>query len=227
MSSRRSFAVVASTSTSLQRRRRNFSCGYLMVSSRLFRKWIPVRSQLQLVRPVRTSGTLEQLRLLHASHVAATHEEIQRQLRGLPPAQFETFARHLLVAYGFRDVVVTRAEQRRMGSTGNGKLPVGMAHLRAAFQCKSWRGTSWGDLRWIVSEARFRGDFEQGHHDYNVNVLARGAKVFVYSRCSADRPLGCAGDCKGCHRETHRCREIEFLPLFLFSIDVLLDDGPH
>jgi restriction system protein len=56
------------------------------------------------------------------------------------PAEFERFAEKLLKAYGFQRVNVTNKDPGPDGGIdGNGELKLGLATVRAAFQCKGWR----------------------------------------------------------------------------------------
>ena len=59
------------------------------------------------------------------------------RLYELSPTQFEQFARHLLVAYGFVQMIVTQ-RSKDGGIDGHGLLKVGLARMAVAFQCKRW-----------------------------------------------------------------------------------------
>ncbi len=78
----------------------------------------------------------------------------------LTPRQFEHFARHLLIAYGFVQVKVTQVG-RDGGIDGHGMLKVGLARMAVAFQCKRWEGKV---PRPEVDKFRgaIQGEFEQG-----------------------------------------------------------------
>ena len=78
----------------------------------------------------------------------------------LSPSQFEHFARHLLTAYGFVQVIVTQ-RAKDGGIDGHGMLKVGLARMAVAFQCKRWEGNV---PRPEVDKFRgaIQGEFEQG-----------------------------------------------------------------
>jgi restriction system protein len=82
------------------------------------------------------------------------------RLYELSPTQFEHFARHLLTAYGFVQVIVTQ-HTKDGGIDGHGLLKVGLARMSVAFQCKRWEGNV---PRPDVDKFRgaIQGEFEQG-----------------------------------------------------------------
>lgn len=90
----------------------------------------------------------------------AQHERLLTRLHELAPSQFEVFAREFLRAYGFIDMEVTNAGPDG-GIDGHGRLRVGVATLRAAFQCKRWKG-SVGRPEVDKFRGAIQGEFEQG-----------------------------------------------------------------
>lgn len=103
----------------------------------------------------------QQLWALHAKYLELFEEHMLRELKRLSPAGFETFARDLLDAYGFKETVVTSIS-RDGGIDGYGKLKVGLAHLNVAFQCKRW--TNGNIQRPEIDKFRgaSQGAYEQG-----------------------------------------------------------------
>ena len=107
------------------------------------------------------SALIRDLQELHERYVKQLKERVIADLRRLPPAAFETFAKELLDVYGFEDTHVTRVSNDG-GIDGYGKLRVGLAHLNVAFQCKRW--TNGNIQRTEIDKFRgaAQGDFEQG-----------------------------------------------------------------
>ncbi len=107
------------------------------------------------------STSLRELQALHDKYVAQLKDRVISDLRRLPPAAFETFAKQLLEVYGFEDTHVTQVSNDG-GIDGYGKLKVGLAHLNVAFQCKRW--TEGNIQRTEIDKFRgaAQGDFEQG-----------------------------------------------------------------
>jgi restriction system protein len=106
--------------------------------------------------------------LLGVVNLVDLHEKYELQFRSklldrlyeLSPSQFEHFARHLLAAYGFVQVVVTQ-HTKDGGIDGHGLLKVGLARMAVAFQCKRWDGNI---SRPEVDKFRgaIQGEYEQG-----------------------------------------------------------------
>lgn len=107
------------------------------------------------------AASLREIQNLHEQYVAQLKERVISDLRRLPPAAFETFAKELLEVYGFEDTHVTQVSGDG-GIDGYGKLKVGLAHLNVAFQCKRW--TKGNIQRTEIDKFRgaSQGDFEQG-----------------------------------------------------------------
>jgi restriction system protein len=79
------------------------------------------------------------------------------------PSEFEKFAGKLLEAYGFRRVNVTNPHSAPDGGIdGHGQLKVGLATMRAAFQCKRWQG-SVGRPEIDKFRGAIQGQFEHGY----------------------------------------------------------------
>lgn len=90
----------------------------------------------------------------------AQHERLKVRLLALTPTQFEAFGREFLRSYGFIDMEVTNAGADG-GIDGHGRLRVGVATMRAAFQCKRWEG-SVGRPEVDKFRGAIQGEFEQG-----------------------------------------------------------------
>jgi restriction system protein len=84
---------------------------------------------------------LVNLEELVEDYSSAFERKVLQELLDREPAEFEQFAAKLLTAYGFRKMKVTSTRTAPDGGIdGNGELKVGLATMRAAFQCKRWQG---------------------------------------------------------------------------------------
>ena len=79
-------------------------------------------------------------------------KQLLDKLYEFSPSEFERFALMLLSAYGFSEVEVTQTS-RDGGIDGHGNLKLGIATMRAAFQCKQWKSYNVGR----VEVDKFRG----------------------------------------------------------------------
>jgi len=103
-------------------------------------------------------GDLEDI----AEEYAATFKQkVLSKLLDLSADQFEQFAASLLKAFGFQKIVVT-GKRGDGGIDGNGQLRVGLATIRAAFQCKRWQN-SVGSKEVQAFRGAIQGQFEQGY----------------------------------------------------------------
>ena len=97
---------------------------------------------------------------LHEAYERDFRRQLLERLSELDPYQFEVFAQKLLRAYGFVDVKVT-SKSGDGGIDGYGRLRVGLATMRVAFQCKRWEGNI-GRPEIDKFRGAISGDFEQG-----------------------------------------------------------------
>lgn len=105
-------------------------------------------------------STADAVRAACARHRNAVRNDIVTALRSLSPRQFEAFARNLLVAYGFDQMMVTRTSNDG-GIDGHGQLKVGISHINVAYQCKRWSKTI--DRPQIDKfRGAIQGEYEQG-----------------------------------------------------------------
>jgi restriction system protein len=94
-------------------------------------------------------------------YVASFRQKVLNKLLDLSPAQFEHFAGTLLKAYGFQKILIT-GKSGDGGIDGHGQLRVGLAIIRAAFQCKRWQN-SVGSKEVQAFRGAIQGQFEQGY----------------------------------------------------------------
>ena len=94
-------------------------------------------------------------------YLSAFKMKVLQKLLDLDAAQFEEFAGALLRGYGFQKVVVT-GKSGDGGVDGHGELKVGMAVIKAAFQCKKWKDAV-GPKEVQAFRGAIQGQFEQGY----------------------------------------------------------------
>jgi len=100
---------------------------------------------------------------LAENYADAFERKILQELIDREPSEFEAFATKLLAAYGFQRMKVTNFHTAPDGGIdGNGELKVGLATMRAAFQCKKWRG-SVGRPEIDKFRGAIQGRFEHGY----------------------------------------------------------------
>ena len=105
--------------------------------------------------------TLSEIKKLQLEYHALLKEQILQDLKQLTPEAFEHFARRLLEVYGFIDVKVTQLFSDG-GIDGYGKLKVGLAYMKVAFQCKRWTKSAIGRPEIDKFRGAIQGAHEQG-----------------------------------------------------------------
>lgn len=90
----------------------------------------------------------------------AFKNNVLQKLLDLTASQFEHFASFLLKAYGFQKITVT-GKPGDGGIDGHGQIKVGMAILKAAFQCKRWDHPV-GPKEVQAFRGAIEGEFNQG-----------------------------------------------------------------
>lgn len=105
--------------------------------------------------------SLVDLKALHQRYLDEFRQRVLKDLKQLSPSDFEVFCKNLLVAYGFHDMIVTRATKDG-GIDGHGCLKVGITDLRVAFQCKRWKNKTIGRPEIDQFRGAIQGEYEQG-----------------------------------------------------------------
>jgi restriction system protein len=112
------------------------------------------------VAPQISSTNLEEL---FDDYFAAFERKVIQALLDLSPAQFERFAAELITAYGFMKTRVTNTNTAPDGGIdGYGELKVGLASVKAAFQCKRWKAQV-GRPEIDKFRGAIQGQFEHGY----------------------------------------------------------------
>jgi restriction system protein len=100
---------------------------------------------------------------LAQEYASAFERKVLQELMDREPAEFEAFAVKLMTAFGFQSMKVTNPHTAPDGGIdGDGELKVGLATMRAAFQCKRWRG-SVGRPEVDKFRGAIQGQFELGY----------------------------------------------------------------
>jgi restriction system protein len=94
-------------------------------------------------------------------YLSSFKQKVLNKLQDLSPEQFEEFAGSLLKGYGFQKVAVT-GKSGDGGIDGHGQLRVGLATIKAAFQCKRWQQAV-GPKEVQAFRGAIQGQFEQGY----------------------------------------------------------------
>jgi restriction system protein len=97
---------------------------------------------------------------LYDDYESAFRAQLLEKVRNLSPRDFEYFGRRLLKTYGFVDVTVTTYGQDG-GIDGDGKVTLGLATMRAAFQCKNQKANV-GRPQVDAFRGAIQGSYEQG-----------------------------------------------------------------
>jgi restriction system protein len=118
---------------------------------------------------------LRDLKAIHQKYQAELRSTILFNIRRLHPSTFEDFAKRLLEAYGFLDMKVTQYSKDG-GIDGYGKLQVGLAHLKVAFQCKRFNRNTVGRPEIDKFRGAIQGEFEQGIF-FTSSTFAQGAEA--------------------------------------------------
>jgi restriction system protein len=107
-------------------------------------------------------------------YLTAFKARVLQKLHDLSPEKFEEFAGVLLKGFGFQKVKVT-GKTGDGGIDGHGELKVGLAIVRAAFQCKRWQGTV-GPKEVQAFRGAIQGQFEQGYF-FTTSTFSRAAEA--------------------------------------------------
>ena len=107
------------------------------------------------------SDCLKQVRTLYNSYIKDFKSNILVQLKKMNAYDFEIFCMQLLKVYGFSNVSVTQ-KSRDGGIDGYGRLKVGLAHMKVAFQCKRWGNASVSRKEIDAFRGAIQGEYEQG-----------------------------------------------------------------
>jgi restriction system protein len=107
-------------------------------------------------------------------YLNAFKAKILQKLHDLSPAKFEEFAGALLKGYGFQRITIT-GKAGDGGIDGHGELRVGLAAVRAAFQCKRWENQV-GSKEVQAFRGAIQGQFEHGYF-FTTSTFSKAAQA--------------------------------------------------
>jgi restriction system protein len=110
---------------------------------------------------VHNSSYLSQVRNFYDLYLKDFKNNILVQLKKMNAYDFEMFCMQLLKVYGFNNLTVTQ-KSRDGGIDGYGKLKIGLAYMRVAFQCKRWDSNKIGRKEIDAFRGAIQGEYEQG-----------------------------------------------------------------
>ena len=127
----------------------------------------PSYHRLEMVSTINFEETVDDYR-------TAFKDKLLQKLHDLTPDKFEQFAGILLIGYGFQKVKIT-GKAGDGGIDGHGELKVGLAVVRAAFQCKRWQAQV-GSKEVQAFRGAIQGQFEQGYF-FTTSTFSRAAQA--------------------------------------------------
>jgi restriction system protein len=123
----------------------------------LIGKKIPGFPKFDIIAP--DSHNLEGLVDRHQKYTFAFKQYLLSRLKIMKYDAFERFCKELLIAYGFKNVHVTKVSKDG-GLDGYGDLKMGLAYLKVAFECKRYDNKTIGRPQLN----QFRGDIAGEYH---------------------------------------------------------------
>lgn len=179
-------------------------------------------------REKESSGVvLAELKRVHLRHRSVLKEELLHALKRLAPSTFEQFAKQVLDAYGFEDVHVTNENIGRDGGIdGYGRLKVGIAHIRVAFQCKRWAHANVGRRDLDAFRGAISGRFDMGVF-FTTASFVSGARDASIRTGAVPIVLVDGAGIVDLMIEKGLGVEREFLPVFSYALDLLLSEEKH
>lgn len=119
-----------------------------------------------------TNGDLN-LEDISEAYLESFKQLLLNKLHDLTPERFEHFAAALLKGYGFQNITVT-GRPSDGGIDGYGHLKVGLASIKAAFQCKRWQNQV-GSQEIQKFRGAIQGQYEQGYF-FTTSTFSKAAQ---------------------------------------------------
>lgn len=164
----------------------------------------------------------EQLKELHKTYLATFKKSILTQLGEIDPTDFEIFCKHLLGAYGFKNVRVTR-KTKDGGIDGHGELKIGLATMQVAFECKRW-ATTVGRPKVSQFRGDIQGKFQQGVF-FTTSKFSNDAKQVSFQAGAVPVILIDGNGIVNIMIEKEFGIEKQELPIFTNAIDLVLQNN--
>ena len=156
---------------------------------------------------------------LHKKYITQFKKDTLKQLGEIDPIDFEIFCKHLLSAYGFKNMKVT-SKSKDGGIDGFGELKIGLATMEVAFECKRWANTVG---RPKVSQFRgdIQGKYQQGLF-FTTSKFSKEAKQISFQPGAVPIILVDGNGIVDLMIEKEFGIEKEDLPIFTNAIDLIL-----
>jgi restriction system protein len=170
---------------------------------------------------VKENNVKRDLYSLHKLYLDDFQDRLLQQIKDLDPRGFELFSKKVLEAYGFQEVHVTR-KSKDGGIDGYGKLKVGLAYLRAAFQSKHWKN-SVGRPEIDRFRGAIQGKYEQGYL-FTTSTFTPGAQEVSFQPGAVPVILIDGSALLDIIINKQIGIEVEHLPLYSSALDLLIND---
>jgi restriction system protein len=173
-------------------------------------------------RDGRPAPSLAELKRRHRDYEDAFRERLLKSISKLDPTAFELFAKKLLDVYGFENVKVTRPTKDG-GIDGHGRLRVGLARLRVAFQCKRWNANAVGR----PEIDRFRGAIQGAHEQgmfFTTGRFTTDAEQASFRPGAVPIILVDGRSIVDLMIEKRFGVEVDSLPIYSYALDLVIDD---
>lgn len=167
----------------------------------------------------KVGGQYEVLQDLHKVYLSNFKKSILHQLSEIEPTEFESFCKHLLTSYGFKNMKVTR-KTKDGGIDGFGELKIGLSSLLVAFECKRWNKTV-GRPKVDQFRGSIQGKFQQGIF-FTTSKFSAEAKSCSFQAGAVPIVLMDGNGIVDLMIEKEFGVEKEELPLYLNALDLVL-----
>lgn len=183
----------------------------------------PQPSNAKHSSPRSLKSAFSEIQSLQRTYRELLKERILRDLKKLTPSAFERFARGLIEVYGFSDVCVTR-QCNDGGIDGFGRLKVGLAHMKVAFQCKRWKTSNVGRPEIDRFRGAIQGEYEQGLF-FTTAMFVSGAMQASIKPGAVPIILVDGPSIIDLMIQKHYGVQAEVLTLHTYALDTILSDG--
>ena len=179
-------------------------------------------AELACLEESQPESFLQKLKELQATHTEVVKKRILGDLKKINPANFETFAKRLLEAYGFQDMKVTDLHKDG-GIDGHGRLRVGLAYMNVAFQCKRWTKGNVGRTEIDKFRGAIQGKYAQGIF-FTTAGFVPGVETESFRPGAVPIILIGGGQIVDMMIDKEFGLAIETLPIYSYALDLVLSD---
>lgn len=163
------------------------------------------------------------LKQLHSKYLNDFKQSLLTQLKEIDSSAFEEFCKKLIVAYGFKNVKVTKAN-RDGGIDGFGELKIGLASMNVAFECKRWKLNTVGRPKVSQFRGDIQGKFQQGIY-FTTSKFTKEAKESSFQQGAVPIILIDGLAIVDLMIDKKFGVEVEELPIYTNALDLILNDN--